>query len=325
MLTGRAEAAPVEPMLWDRLGLVWSAPEGSGLTGALQPTPLLLGDRIRVFTGCRDADGASSVWWVDLDLEDPTRVIAEARTAALTPGAPGTFDAAGVVPCAVVGTDRSDVRLYYAGYQPPAGPGERFRVFSGLASAPVADPGTFTRLRDRPLLRTSPGERLFRVVHSLVRAEDGGWRCWYGAGHEFREGRTKLLPVYDIRQMDSPDGLDFPDAGEVAVPLGSPDEHRVGRPYVVRHEAGWRMFFGAGTEATTYRLTFADSADGRSWRRHDGLLGLDVADAGWDSEMVAYPAVVTTGAGTFLFYNGNGYGRDGFGVAALRRPLPLVP
>jgi len=322
VLTGPGDTPA--PMQWDKLGLVWTAPSGSGLTGALQPTPLLLGDRIRVFTGCRDAAGASSVWWVDLDAADPTRVLAEARTPALIAGPGGSFDAAGVVPCAVAAVEDT-VRLYYAGYQPPAGPGERFRVFSGVAAAPTGRTEAFTRLRTDPLLRTSADERLFRVVHSLTPWDGGGWRCWYGAGHEFRPGRTKLLPVYDIRQMDSPDGLDFPDAGEVAVPLGAVEEHRVGRPYVVPHDSGWRMYFGAGTEETTYRLTFADSADGRSWRRHDGLLGLDVSPTGWDAEMVAYPAVVTTAAGTFLFYNGNGYGRDGFGVAVLRRPLPLLP
>lgn len=315
--------SPAAGMEWEKLGLVWTAPGSSGLTGALQPTPLLLGDRIRVFAGCRDAGGASSVWWVDLDASEPTRVVAEGGVPALAPG-PAGFDAAGVVPCAVVRVG-DEIRLYYAGYQPPAAPGERFRVFSGLATAPAEDPAVFTRLRDEPLLRTSAEEALFRVVHSLLPVGEAGWRCWYGAGHEFRQGRTKLLPVYDIRQMDSADGLAFPDSGEVAVPLGPPEEHRVGRPYVVPHDGGYRMYFGAGTEETTYRLTFADSADGRAWRRHDGLLGLDVGPDGWDAEMVAYPAVVTTSAGTFLFYNGNGYGRDGFGVAVLRRPLPLMP
>lgn len=310
-------------MQWEKLGLVWTAPERTGLTGALQPTPLLLHDRIRVFAGCRNADGQSSVWWVDLDPQDPARVLDEASGPALGAGPAGTFDAAGVVPCAVATVD-ADVRLYYAGYQPPGGPDERFRVFTGIASAPVDGTDALSRLQDTPLLRTSDDERLFRVVHSVLPTA-GGWRAWYGAGHEFRQGRTKLLPVYDIRQMDSPDGLEFPDAGEIAVPLGSPEEHRVGRPYVVRQEAGYRMYFGAGTERTTYRLTFADSADGRRWHRHDGRLGLDVSAEGWDSEMIAYPAVVTTPAGTFLFYNGNGYGRDGFGVAVLLRPLPLMP
>jgi hypothetical protein len=310
-------------MEWEKRGLVWTAPAGSGRWGALQPTPLVLPDRIRVFAGCRDGEGHSTVWWVDLDPADPSRILGEAREPALRAGGPGSFDVNGVVPCAVAVVG-DDVRLYYAGYTPPAGPGERFRVFSGVAVAPRDATESFTRLRGSPLLHTSEGERLFRVVHSIL-PSPGGWRAWYGAGHEFRQGTTKLLPVYDIRQMDSPDGLTFPDAGEIAVPLGSPDEHRVGRPFVVRHEGGFRMYFGAGTEETTYRLTFADSADGRGWRRHDGRLGLDVDAAGFDAEMMAYPAAVTTSSGTYLFYNGNGYGRDGFAVAVLRRPLPLQP
>ena len=33
--------------------------------------------------------------------------------------------------------------------------------------------------------------------------------------------------------------------------------------------------------------------------------------------MTAFPGVVTTPAGVYAFYNGNGYGRSGFGVARL--------
>ena len=39
--------------------------------------------------------------------------------------------------------------------------------------------------------------------------------------------------------------------------------------------------------------------------------------SGWDSQMQAYPAVVTAGGRTYLFYNGNDYGREGFGYAEL--------
>ena len=42
---------------------------------------------------------------------------------------------------------------------------------------------------------------------------------------------------------------------------------------------------------------------------------LDVAGSGWDSEMVCYGSSLDTGARTFLLYNGNAYGKDGFGAA----------
>jgi hypothetical protein len=36
---------------------------------------------------------------------------------------------------------------------------------------------------------------------------------------------------------------------------------------------------------------------------------------GWDSQMLCFPYVIETRSGRYLFYNGNDYGRTGFGVA----------
>lgn len=303
-------------MTWDRRGLVY-VPDGSrqwAAHSALQPTPLVRGDQIRVYCGLRDGAGRSSVGWVDLSSADPTVVRRECDRPALSPGAPGTFDEAGVVPTAVVELE-DRVRLYYAAYQPTDVPGERFRVFCGVADS--FDGGdTFERALPDAVMGPNEDAPLFRVIHSVVRDGDV-WRIWYGAGKEFRPGETKLLPVYDIRYCESPDGLRFPETGEVAIPLGE-GEHRVGRPYVLRRpEGGWEMFFGGGTEATTYRLAYARSEDARTWVRDDSALGMDVSAVGFDSEMMAYPAVVRVQDATYLFYNGNQYGREGFAVAVL--------
>jgi len=53
-----------------------------------------------------------------------------------------------------------------------------------------------------------------------------------------------------------------------------------------------------------------------SWHRKSAdILGLG---AGWDSDATCYPAVIQMGNRTLLFYNGNGYGRTGFGVAEMK-------
>lgn len=313
-----------ETMTWDRRGLVYG-PDGSrewSAHSALQPTPLVRGDEIRVYCGLRDEGGRSSIGWVDLSSGDPTVVLRECERPALSPGEPGSFDESGVVPTAVVPLE-DRIRLYYAAYQPTDVPGERFRVFCGVADS--FDGGdTFERALDDAVMGPNDDAPLFRVIHSVVRDGDV-WRTWYGAGKEFWPGETKLLPVYDIRYCESPDGLRFPETGEVAIGLGE-GEHRVGRPYVVRRpeggpdsgsERGWEMFFGGGTEATTYRLAYARSDDARTWVRDDAALGMEVSETGFDSEMMAYPAVVRVRGGTYLFYNGNQYGRAGFAVAVL--------
>jgi len=68
---------------------------------------------------------------------------------------------------------------------------------------------------------------------------------------------------------------------------------------------------------TSYRIGYAESDDGRAWRRQDGLAGIDVSADGWDSEMIEYPFVFLHRGQHFMLYNGNDYGRTGFGLAVL--------
>jgi hypothetical protein len=46
--------------------------------------------------------------------------------------------------------------------------------------------------------------------------------------------------------------------------------------------------------------------------------GIEPPEAGWDSEMIAYPCVFDFEECN-MFYNGNGYGRAGIGLAILER------
>ncbi|MGP9789183.1 hypothetical protein [Roseinatronobacter sp. NSM] len=300
-------------MEWKKRGLVYS-PDGRSTWAkhsALQPTPLVFDDKVRVFCGFRDESGMSRIGYVDVCFGNTIKVIEVSKKPVLDLGRFGMFDQHGVVPCAVVRTD-GVIRLYYAGYL--RGEKVRFQVFAGLAIS--TDGGeTFVRHSETPILDRTPQEPLFRVIHTIFR-ENGNWRAWYGAGKEFVQGQHKTLPVYNIRYMESDDGVRFPASGSLAVD-NLAGEHRVGRPYVVKQDGRYVMFFGKGKEQEPYRLTYAVSKDGYTWTRHGDMKGLDLSEEGWDSEMMAYPAVVTTNSGTYMFYNGNNYGYDGFGCAEL--------
>ena len=69
--------------------------------------------------------------------------------------------------------------------------------------------------------------------------------------------------------------------------------------------------------ANSYRIGYAFSYDKINWHRDDKLAGIDVASQGWDSKMIAYPYVVKHNDLLYMFYNGNGFGRSGFGYATL--------
>ena len=63
-----------------------------------------------------------------------------------------------------------------------------------------------------------------------------------------------------------------------------------------------------------YRIGYAESSDGVRWHRKDDEVGIDVSEDGFDSEMICYPNIVVHRSKKYMFYNGNGFGRKGFGL-----------
>lgn len=302
-------------MKWSKRGLSFR-PRGD-LTwarhSALQPTCVVLNDEvIRVYCGFRDDSGVGRVGFVDVDGMNPSRVLNVSQAPVLDIGRPGAFDDNGVIPCAVVRRD-GKLYLYYAGYQ--LGHRVRFLVLGGLAVSD-GDGTRFERVREVPITERTDEELCFRVIHCIFE-DEGRWRTWYGGGRDFVRDGDRTLPVYDIRYMESADGVLFPDRGVPVLRLANDDEHRVGRPQVIRTGDLYRMFYAAGSKLHGYRLGYAESADGLNWTRMDGALGIDVSAEGWDSQMIAYPNPVQFRDRFYLFYNGNDYGRDGFGYAVL--------
>ncbi|HXD33285.1 MAG TPA: hypothetical protein VN643_19340 [Pyrinomonadaceae bacterium] len=303
-------------MQWEKKGLIFG-PSGESSwarNSALQPTPYLNKklNLIRVFVGLRDDEGVSRVGFVDVAADDPSRVLKVSQTPALDVGRPGAFDENGVVPCAAVERD-GKLFLFYAGYQ--LGRKVKFFVFSGLA---ISEDGgeSFQRYSQVPVCDRTDDEVFFRVIHTMM-FDEGKWKAWYGGGSEFDVDNGHQYPRYNIRYAESPDGIHLNEEFEICIDMTA-GEYRVGRPYVIKRDGRYCMFYGAGTKEAGYRLAYAESADGHNWTRKDSELGIAVSEAGWDSRMQAYPAIVSTGAQTYMFYNGNDYGREGFGYAVLK-------
>jgi hypothetical protein len=64
-----------------------------------------------------------------------------------------------------------------------------------------------------------------------------------------------------------------------------------------------------------YRLGRARSPDGHDWTREGDAAVLCTAPEPWEADMQAYPTVLHQEGRWWLFYNGNGYGATGFGMA----------
>jgi hypothetical protein len=302
-------------MKWRKQGLIYG-PTGNSWWAqrwALQPTPILRPDgTIRIFAGFRTQAGISRVGYVDVDADNPSRVLGVSQEPVLDLGIPGAFDENGVVPCAIVARQEK-LFLYYAGYQ--LGQKVKFYVFGGLA---ISNDGgeSFQRVSRVPICDRTDDELYFRVIHTMMLDGDE-WRAWYGGGSEYSSEEGRQLPRYDIRHAFAPNGMALDNDYQVCLAQDG-DEYRVGRPYVFKDDKGlYRMLFSAGTAATGYRLAYAISNNGIDWTRRDQDVGIDVSPTGWDSAMQAYPAVIRHKDITYLFYNGNNYGEDGFGYAVL--------
>lgn len=303
-------------MKWRKLGIVWNT-DGQrewSRSHAMCPTPFLLDEAtIRVYVTTLDDKGRGRGTFVDVEASDPTRVKHVSSAPVLDIGAPGAFDDNGVVPVSVVRTPEGAVYMYYAGLEICTG--VRYRIFTGLAIS--TDGGTtFHRHQRTPVLDRTDAELLFRCG-PYVSMDHDKFRMWYVAGSSWLELDGKPMPIYDIRYAESADGIHWPDQGTTVLPITDPDEHGFGRPWVIHrsaheHELCYsvrRKSFGA------YRMGFARSSDGHRWQRADQEFGIDVSDSPFENEAVMYAAMLNIAGKEYCFYNGNGFGRDGFAVA----------
>ncbi len=279
---------------------------------------LVMDDRLRVFFAARPERGLSLTTHVDLDRADPGRVLDVPGTLTLELGRPGTFDADGVMPSALV-RHGAEVYLYYSGWCKLGGK-VPYNNATGLALS--SDGGaSFQRAYDGPILDRTAVEPWSATSPAVVRTERG-WFMWYSSGTNWIEVDGKPEHVYVIKSATSADGRSWTRSGAAALPAQRADESQT-RPTVIFLDGRWHMWFcyrgsrDFRNSGETYRIGYAYSDDLQTWQRDDGSAGIDLAAAGWDHQMQCYPDVVDVDGRVLLFYNGNGFGATGFGYAEL--------
>lgn len=305
---------------WRKLGLVFGPDQGPEWmkTHAQVPTPLLLGGTIRVYFSSRPTRNLSLTSFVDLDVEDASKVVRVNPEPILELGKPGTFDEHGIMPsCAV--REGDVVYLFYSGWQ--RGTTVPYTNSMGLA---VSEDGgeTFRKISEGPVLAKNVRDP-YSATSPCVLRQNSEWRMWYCSGTGWLKIRGKYEHTYDIKYAWSTDGITWEPTGDTSIPQRSPEE-AITRPWVLRRGGRYSMWFcyrGSrsfrdGEDA--YAIGFATSEDGHSWQRDDARSAIGPSPYGWDSQTVAYPSVLECGDELLMFYNGNGFGTAGFGAAISR-------
>lgn len=305
-------------MRWRKLGVVWNTTGQHewSRTHAMGPTPVALDDAtLRIYLTTLDGQGRGRPMYVDVSAADPTRVLRVADHPLMDVGMPGTFDDNGLMPISFVRPATGELRMYYAGFELCTH--IRYRIFSGLAIS--TDGGeTFQRASRTPVLDRTSSELFFRGG-PFAMLDAGVVKLWYVAGSEWTSLNGKPMPVYDLRYLESSDGVQWADEGVLSMAVTGEDEHGFGRPWVVKSAPDrYQLFYSIRRRSlAAYRLGYAESSDGIHWIRKDDEMGLDVTPGGFDSDAIMYSAVIQVRGRTYCFYNGNNFGATGFGVAEL--------
>lgn len=300
---------------WRKLGLLY-CPSGNNrhpklLSHAANPLPVQLwGDVYRVFFSGRDANNRSSVGAVDIDIVR-REVICEHQQPFFQHGPEGSFYADGVSigNCYVADGVRY---MLFMGWQNPKGSHWR-----GDIGRLIVQPNLTLELdMNLPFMGADAVDSISLSYPWVQENLEGGYHMWYGSTLTWNAGNEEMLHV--INYAASHDGHFWRREG-LTVPYELGKAQAFSRPTVRRDDQGvYEMWFsyrsGSGEK---YRIGNAVSRDGRNWRLLLENAGIDVSADGWDSDMIEYPFVLDHGGKTYLLYNGNGYGKTGFGMAVL--------
>lgn len=318
-------------MRWVPLGKVFDPTDFDLPAGCVEfaqaPQTLIFDDFVRVYFSTRSRDPLlgkprSHIAFVDMD-KTFSKVIQVSASTAITPGDIGCFDEHGIFPISVV---RHGGAIY--GYT--CGWSRRLSVSveTAIGLAISRDDGlTFQRIGPGPVLAASLNEP-YLVGDAFVKVIGTTFHMWYIFGTNWIDSGPGIDAerVYKIGHAVSADGLNWiKDDGRQIIADRLGDLESQALPSVVDIAGRYHMFFcfresiDFRTNPTRgYRIGHAYSDDLETWIRDDFDPEFSVSANSWDSDMQCYPHAFECDGKVLLLYNGNEFGRLGFGLAELR-------
>lgn len=312
-------------MRWRKLGRVFdffsSDFAGDFVGFAQSPQALVFNDFVRFYFSTRLSDNGkfvSIVQYVDM-TKDFQQVRGRSLGPVLSLGKLGTFDEHGVFPFCVL-RHGNEIFGYTSGWNRRKSVSVDTAI--GLAIS-INDGKTFERIGDGPVLGPSLHEP-YLVCDPFVRNFNGLFHMWYIFGTRWKSNRDgEPERTYVIAHATSSDGVNWTREGRPIITQKHKDECQA-LPTVIQMGSRYHMLFChrhtfdfRTNSANAYRLGYAFSDDLVNWVRDDERCGMETGDSSWDREMMCYPNLFACDGHIYLAYNGNEFGRHGFGLARL--------
>lgn len=307
--------------MWIKKGILYNSngTNGFDVSHCHKPTPLIISDDlIRVYFGVRDKNSQTRTTFVDIDASDveDLKVIYVHDKPIIDLGKIGAFDDSGANVSSVVRVGNL-IYMYFIGWNPSTTVHTRNAI--GLAVS--EDNGhSFERMFDGSVLDRDYLEPYYTGAVDVI-FEDNSFKMWYTSGKEWIliDGKPEIS--YHIKYAESSNGFHWIKKNVTCIVPN--DQFEVSaRPCVIKEADLYRMWYSRrfvdgfrSLKAKGYRGGYAESIDGINWIRKDELFGLEPSQVGWDSDSIAYPYVINFKGRKLMFYNGNGFGKTGFGYA----------
>lgn len=300
---------------WRKLGLLYK-PQNTGrhpklVSHAANPLPVHLdGDVYRLFYSGRDERNRSSIGAVDIDILRQ-EVVSDHYSPFFEHGPEGSFFADGVSIGNAYEADGVRYILFMGWQCPPNG------HWRGDIGRLVMTPELALKLDGTEPLMGSDSVDPASLSYPWVLARPAkGYDMWYGSTRAWDAGNGEMLHV--IQHAASDDGHEWKRSG-LALPYELGRAQAFSHPTVVHDgHGGLEMWFSyRGGSGDQYRIGYAKGGGQSNWVLDLEHSGIETSDEGWDSEMIEYPFVLDHADNRYLFYNGNGFGKTGFGLAVL--------
>jgi hypothetical protein len=304
--------------MWEKKGLIYNV-KGDfewNKSHAQVPVVDILSDRIRIYYATRNSVGESNISFIEVEKENPSKIIFENKKPLFNFGNLGAFDDSGIMPSSIINVG-SKKYLYYVGWTTR----QTVPYQNSIGLATSEDGGsTFDKISEGPIISVNHVEPYFSGT-SYVLLDNGLFKMWYLSCIKWEIFEGKPEPIYNIKYAESSNGINWIQTGKVAIQLNK-DEGGLVSASVIKQDGIYKMWFGKRKKSdyrnnieSTYRIGYAESIDGVTWVRKDNYSGIDISNNGWDSEMISYPYVFKNNNELMMLYNGNGFGKTGFGYA----------
>jgi len=301
-------------MKWRKLGRVFEPKASIPLlhSHASIPIPVQVDDDYyKILFSYRNKDQKSLIGWVLVDIKNPLQILDLSQSPLLDLGEPGFFDEDGTMASFLLNQGNRQL-LYYIGWNLSLS--VPFRNSLGLAVS-VNRELKFKKYSTGPILDRSIYDPCF-VASNCVLFDHNIFKMWYLSCIKWERQDDKFKHSYHIKYAESRDGIEWERRGVVAIDFVYENEYAISRPIVLKENNIYKMWYSyrGGPRSELYRIGYAESEDGIKWIRMDDKAGIDVSPSGWDDEMICYPYVFHHKGIRYMLYNGNGYGKTGFGI-----------